>query len=517
LVERAIALAARTWADRLQAALTAQRDESIARKLSERYAQVFPLSYHDDVEPAQAIEDIDALEALRGDTFALSLNLRRPQAAKPTRIHLKIVKIGDPIPISDLLPMMENFGLRVIAERPYQLAWPDGGAAWVQDFEFEHRDGATIDIERIEARFNAAFLAVWRGEVENDGFNRLLLAARLGAREIVVVRAYCRYLLQSGLPFSQTSMERALASNPKIAAALVRLFEQSFDPHLPSRGREARREKLTKAIRASFDSVASVDDDRILRAYLTVIRATLRTNFYQSVAPHHKDAAAQPKPCVALKLDPQAIPDLPLPRPKFEIFVYSPRVEGVHLRMSFVARGGIRWSDRRDDFRTEVLGLMKAQNVKNTLIVPAGAKGGFVPKRLALGASREDVQREGIACYQAFIRSLLDVTDNIVGERIVPPPATVRRDGDDPYLVVAADKGTATFSDIANAISAEYGFWLDDAFASGGSAGYDHKAMGITARGAWECIKRHFRDLGLDTQTQSFTVAGIGDMSGDVF
>ncbi|MGH8270355.1 MAG: NAD-glutamate dehydrogenase domain-containing protein, partial [Steroidobacteraceae bacterium] len=361
----------------------------------------------------------------------------------------------------------------------------------------------------------------WDGDSENDGFNRLLLGADLAAREIMVLRAYCRYLLQTGVPFSQAYMERTLAANPAIAAGLVRLFEAHLDPDAqPAPGRRKTRERpdgrgnsseqIAAQIRASLDSVASLDEDRILRAYLGVVQATLRTNFYR------RDGNGQPLAYVSLKLDPGAIPDLPLPRPKFEIFVYSPRVEGVHLRMGYVARGGIRWSDRREDFRTEVLGLMKAQNVKNTLIVPAGAKGGFVPKRLPSG-SREEVQAEVIACYRTFIRGLLDVTDNIAGSRVAPPPRVVRRDGDDAYLVVAADKGTASFSDIANSVAAEYGFWLGDAFASGGSAGYDHKRLGITARGGWECVKRHFRELDIDIQKTPFTVMGVGDMSGDVF
>ena len=355
----------------------------------------------------------------------------------------------------------------------------------------------------------------WSGDTENDGFNRLLLGADLTAREITVLRAYCRYLLQTGVPFSQAYMERALAANPAIAAGLVRLFEARLDPAAqPRRAAAAARgnpaEQIVAQIRASLDSVTSLDEDRILRAYLELVQATLRTNFYR------RDAAGAPLPYLSFKLDPGAIRDLPLPRPKFEIFVYSPRVEGVHLRMGYVARGGIRWSDRREDFRTEVLGLMKAQNVKNTLIVPVGAKGGFVPKRLP-GGGREEIQAEVIACYRTFIRGLLDLTDNIAGGRVVPPPQVVRRDGDDAYLVVAADKGTATFSDIANAISADYGFWLGDAFASGGSAGYDHKRLAITARGGWECVKRHFRELGIDIQKTAFTAIGIGDMSGDVF
>ena len=385
---------------------------------------------------------------------------------------------------------------------------------WIQEFELEARHLKRANIAALEPLFKEAFLAAWHGEIENDGFNRLLLCAGLSAREIVVVRAYCRYLLQTGIPFSQAYMERVLVAQAPIARALVRLFETQFA--LRAKAREAAAERIRQSILRALDKVASLDEDRILRSYLHVIRATLRTNYYQTMEGATKTNGAR-KSWVSFKLDPSAIPDLPLPRPKFEIFVYSPRVEGVHMRMGYVARGGIRWSDRREDFRTEVLGLMKAQNVKNTVIVPVGAKGGFYPKRLPAAGSREDVQKEVVASYQTFIRALLDVTDNIVKGKTVAAKDVVRRDGDDAYLVVAADKGTATFSDIANAISIEYGHWLGDAFASGGSAGYDHKGMGITARGAWECVKRHFREIGVDIQSQEFTCAGVGDMSGDVF
>ncbi len=507
-IEQRIAAAALTWADRLRDVLIVERGEADGLALANRYRQVFPLAYQDDVPPEAVLGDLAELEALRQSPRALQLNLHRPSEHKPQRVHLKIVKLGEPVPISDVLPMLENFGLRVISERPYELAWPEGGAAWIQDFELELRDGLIVDIARIEENFREAFAAAWSGAVENDGFNRLLLGAELTARQIVMLRAYCRYLLQTGVPFSQASMERALVANAGIARNLVRLFQSYFEPGAP-RGRERSAATLLTQIRTGLDAVTSLDEDRILRAYVNLVQATLRTNFYQH-------AEGQPKSYVSFKLDPAKIPDLPLPRPKFEIFVYSPRVEGVHLRMGYVARGGLRWSDRREDFRTEVLGLMKAQNVKNTLIVPVGAKGGFVAKRLPPG-SREEVQAEVVSCYQTFIRGLLDLTDNIVGGRIVPPAQVVRRDGDDAYLVVAADKGTATFSDIANAIAADYGFWLGDAFASGGSAGYDHKKMAITARGGWECVKRHFREMGIDTQKSDFTVAGIGDMSGDVF
>jgi len=508
-IEAEIAAAAATWEDRLQQALISRGVERSAVELAARYAKTFPPAYRADVEPAQALEDIADLEALAADPTVPQLNLRA--AHKQGNLSLRILRANEPISISDILPMLENFGLRVLAEHPYQITTSER-AVWIQDFELDARDLRRADIAALEPLFKEAFLAAWRGDIENDGFNRLLLCAGLSARDIVVVRAYCRYLLQTGIPFSQAYMERVLVAQAPITAALVRLFQTQFA--LANKARESAAERITKGIRRALDKVASLDEDRILRSYLTVIRATLRTNYYQTA---DGTADGTPKSWVSFKLNPHAIPELPLPRPKYEIFVYSPRVEGVHLRMGDVARGGIRWSDRREDFRTEVLGLMKAQHVKNTVIVPVGAKGGFYPKRLPAGGSRDDVQKEVVASYQTFIRGLLDVTDNIVNGKVVVRAGVVRRDGDDAYLVVAADKGTATFSDIANAISIEYGHWLGDAFASGGSAGYDHKGMGITARGAWECVKRHFRELGLDIQSQSFTCAGVGDMSGDVF
>jgi glutamate dehydrogenase len=511
-IEHRIGEAALTWADRLREVLVGQRGEEEGLALVGRYRNAFPIVYQEGVSPEEVIEDLRDLEALRTQREVLRLRLHRPAWQKPQRVHLRVVRLVDPVPISDVLPMLENFGLRVISEHPYELAWPERGAAWIQDFELEHRDSLVVDIARVEASFREGFAAAWSGAVENDGFNRLLLLGELSARQIVLLRAFCRYLLQTGVPFSQAYMERTLAANAAIARNLVRLFETRFDPAVARGARSERNaDNIVQQIRSALDSVASLDDDRILRAYLNLILASLRTNYFQPGT----DGA--PRSYISFKLDPAKIPDLPLPRPKFEIFVYSPRVEGVHLRMGDVARGGIRWSDRREDFRTEILGLMKAQNVKNTVIVPVGAKGGFVPKRLPPTGTREEVQAEVIACYQTFIRGLLDLTDNIVAARVVAPAKLVRRDGDDPYLVVAADKGTATFSDIANAIAAEYGFWLGDAFASGGSAGYDHKKMGITARGGWECVKRHFREMGIDIQKNPFTVIGIGDMSGDVF
>ncbi|MBV8144796.1 MAG: NAD-glutamate dehydrogenase, partial [Gammaproteobacteria bacterium] len=371
-IERRIGEAALTWSDRLRQVLIERRGEAAGLALAGRYRHAFPIGYQEDVTPAEALADLQVLETLREQPRALLLSLHRPPGQKPQRVHLRIARRADPVPISDVLPMLENFGLRVISERPYELAWPEGGAAWIQDFELEHRDGLIVDIARDEANFREAFGAAWSGTIENDGFNRLLLAAELSAREIVVLRAYCRYLLQTGVPFSQAYMERTLAANAAIARNVVRLFQTRFDPAQTGTRAERNATNLVSQVRAGLDGVTSLDDDRILRAYLTLVQATLRTNFFQA-------PAGVQHSYLSFKLDPAKIPDLPLPRPKYEIFVYSPRVEGVHLRMGEVARGGIRWSGRREAFRTEILGLMKAQNVKNTLIVPVGAKGGFVP------------------------------------------------------------------------------------------------------------------------------------------
>ncbi|MBV1694269.1 MAG: NAD-glutamate dehydrogenase [Hyphomicrobiales bacterium] len=553
-IETEVAAAVATWTDNLRSTLLDTLPASRAITLFERHAARFPLAYQSEVAPAAAVPDMEALEELAAAPQALHLRLHRPPGAARHVIHLRVARHGAALPIADLLPVMENFGLRMLAERPWTLA-PIGGqlaahtaahtaahiaanaaahpgnpqAAAVpavvsniaaaesavvslQDFALELRQGAALDVARDDERLLAALRLVRDGSLENDGFNRLVLLAGLEAHEVNVLRACCRYLLQAGSSFSQSYMERTLAAHPAIAADLHALFVERLAPlkaRKSAKGHDG--ERLQEKILRRLDAIASADEDRILRAFLALILAIERTNHFQ------RDANGARRPTLALKLDPQAIPGLPLPRPKHEIYVFGPQVEGVHLRMGGVARGGLRWSDRREDFRTEVLGLMKAQNVKNTLIVPEGAKGGFVPRRLPTGGNREAIQAEGVAAYRLYINALLDVTDNLAGRRVLPPVGVRRRDGDDPYLVVAADKGTATFSDTANGISVARGFWLGDAFASGGSAGYDHKKMGITARGAWECVKRHFRELGVDIQTQRFTVAGIGDMSGDVF
>ena len=507
-LERQIAAAVLTWQDGLRVALTAQHDEAEALRLLARYGRALPVAYEEDTPPTEAVTDFESLEALLQSPQQLHLRLYRAQGAGRNRLNLKLYQAREPKAISDVLPTLENLGLRLISERPYSLTGVGDGPCWIQDFELELVGGAGLDLATDGHRVTDAITALWLGRAENDGFNRLVLGARLTWRETVVLRAYCRWLLQTGIPFSQPYMESVLAANARTAERLARLFVTQFDPSLADKQRESQGARLRRELDTDLAAVVRLDEDRILRTFLAAIDATLRTNYFQTTA-------GEPKAYLSLKIDSARVPGLPKPCPMFEIWMYAPRVEGVHMRKGRVARGGLRWSDRYEDFRTEVLGLMKAQHVKNTVIVPVGAKGGFVCRRLP--AARDAAQREVVACYQDFIRGLLDLTDNIVDGKVVAPPAMVRRDGDDPYLVVAADKGTATFSDIANAISADYKFWLGDAFASGGSAGYDHKKMAITSRGAWESVKRHFRELGVDTQTQPFTVVGIGDMSGDVF
>ena len=510
VVERRIADAVLTWSDALRAALTSHFDEAEALRLIGRYDRALPAAYTAETAPAAAAADIEILEGLDGASAGPRLRLYRPAGGAANRINLKFYQRREPRAISDVLPTVENLGLRLISERPYEIKLADGTAFWIQDFELEYRRAAVLDLEADGPRLTAAISALWQGLADNDGFNRLVLGARLDWREAAVLRAYCRWLLQTGIPFSQRYMTDVLVANGRTAERLARLFVAQFDPALPAPQRASQTRRLRRELDADLAAVARLDEDRILRAFLAAVDATLRTNYFQ-----HAADGAGPKPYLSLKLDPGQVPGLPEPRPMFEIWVHSPRIEGVHLRKGRVARGGLRWSDRYEDFRTEVLGLMKAQNVKNTVIVPVGAKGGFVCRRLP--TARDAQATEVVTCYQQFVRGLLDLTDNIVDGAVLPPAATVRRDRDDTYLVVAADKGTATFSDVANAVSAEYGFWLGDAFASGGSAGYDHKKIAITARGAWECVKRHFRELGIDAETQPFTVTGIGDMSGDVF
>ncbi|RJQ92323.1 NAD-glutamate dehydrogenase [Amycolatopsis panacis] len=520
----------RSWEDRLAEAILAERRErpgaggavaeESAVEQGQRFAQVFPEAYKEDFGAEDALADLRKLDTLaeEGD---LAQSFYLPDDAEPGERRFKLYLRGEGVTLSKVLPVLQAMGVEVVDERPYELFREDGGASWIYDF------GLRIDSKGLEKtdstalgelrdRFQQAFHASWHGDAEVDGLNALVLRAGLSWRQVAVLRAYSRYLQQARSPFSQSYIQNTVVKHTQVATKLLRLFETRFDPQLSDVDRATREETLAAEISAMIDEVTSLDEDRILRRMTAVVNATLRTNY------HVRDSGGNPRAFLALKLDPSAVPDLPEPHPKFEIFVYSPRVEGVHLRFGPVARGGLRWSDRREDFRTEILGLVKAQAVKNAVIVPVGAKGGFVVKRPPsptgdAGIDREAQLNEGIACYRMFISGLLDLTDNRVEGATVAAPSVVRHDADDSYLVVAADKGTAKFSDIANEVSAQYGFWLGDAFASGGSVGYDHKAMGITAKGAWESVKRHFRELGKDTQTEDFTVVGIGDMMGDVF
>ncbi|MFE5480080.1 NAD-glutamate dehydrogenase [Nocardia sp. NPDC056541] len=519
--------ASHTWDDRIGDAVASSTvlDPAVVK----RYSEALPESYKEDFAPARALADIVRLERLTEGGIRQHL-YRRPEA-EPGSWRFSLYIAGSGVSLSQVLPVLQSLGVEVVDERPYQLEHEGGTERWIYDFGLQARPellrnalGGDLDAALLEApgqldalrtRFTDAFEAVWYDRAEADGLNELVLRAGLPWRSVAILRAYAKYLQQAGFPYSQVNIARVLLAHPEVARDFVDLFAARFDPAIVSA--EAAVELETR-VRAGIDEVVSMDADRILRAILGLIKATLRTNNYVL------DDEGRPRDYLALKLEPREIAELPKPRPQFEIFVYSPRVEGVHLRFGSVARGGLRWSDRLEDFRTEILGLVKAQAVKNAVIVPVGAKGGFVVKRppAPIGDPAVDRQAsiaEGVACYRTFISGLLDVTDNVdlATGAVLPPDRVVRRDGDDTYLVVAADKGTASFSDIANDVATRYGFWLGDAFASGGSAGYDHKAMGITAKGAWEAVKRHFREMDIDTQSQEFTVVGVGDMSGDVF
>ncbi|MEY3182946.1 MAG: hypothetical protein RLZ35_931 [Pseudomonadota bacterium] len=506
-IEKKLIEASRTWRDDLQSALVEHAGEERGNDLFKQYGDSFPAGYQETFSPRTAVIDIEYMEKL-DEKVQMTMSLYRPIEDPEDTLRFKLFYTGITLPLSDVVPMLENMGLRIISERPYAISSKNRTAIWINDYRMIHPKGKSLDIDAIKEIFQETFYRVWHGFIENDGFNRLVLEAHLNWREITVFRGYAKYLWQTGFTFSQNSIEDTLYTNPTITRALMQLFSDRFNPEKTATAEQLTDQKIQ--IEQALESVSNLNEDRILRRYLETILATIRTNYYQP------DEHQQYKPYFSFKLESSKVPELPLPHPLFEIFVYSPIVEGIHMRGAKVARGGIRWSDRREDFRTEVLGLMKAQQVKNAVIVPLGAKGGFVVKRQA-ELTREQLMEEVVTCYKIFIRGLLDITDNLQGDTISPPPGVIRYDEDDPYLVVAADKGTATFSDIANGISKEYGFWLNDAFASGGSAGYDHKKMGITARGAWESVKRHFKELGRDTQTENFTVVGIGDMAGDVF
>ncbi len=559
-IEQLLTEATRQWDDDFADALVDQCGEEAAASMRERYLTTVPEAYRADFPARIAVADLRRIDALPA-TNGFAMNLYQPLGETvPGQRRFKIYRLGEAMSLSTLLPVLARLGMEVTDERPYAFTLPGGETAWVYDLGLRYDPALEPRLTESRHQFQDAFAAVVTGEAENDGFNQLVLRASLTWREAMLLRAYAKYLRQAGTTFSQNYIERTMRTNPTIVRLLVTLFETRLDPAAGvGADRDAEAAALVERITTELDAVASLDADRILRSLLRLVQATQRTNYFQP------GPDGTPKSYVSFKLDPRAIPELPLPRPAYEIWVYSPRVEGVHLRFGKVARGGLRWSDRPEDFRTEVLGLVKAQMVKNTVIVPVGAKGGFVCKQPPDPSDREAWLAEGIDCYTTFIRGLLDITDNLVvrdgGQVVQPPDNVVRHDPDDTYLVVAADKGTATFSDIANGISAEYGFWLGDAFASGGSAGYDHKAMGITARGAWESVKRHFREvpsgtgqhfrevpsgtgqhfrevpsgtgqhgrevpsgtsepgreLGVDCQAEDFTVVGIGDMSGDVF
>lgn len=498
----------RSWREDLRDAIIGQSGESKGNELLKRYSNAFPASYRESFTPKVALVDIEYFENL-SDKNILGLSLYKPLEETEDAIRFKLIRIGATIPLSDVVPIFEHMGLKVISERPYEITPKERPSIWINDYRMIHPMGQPLNIESFKEIFQEAFSKIWHDEAEDDGFNRLVFSAQLNWREISLLRAYAKYFWQVGFTFSQSYIEDTLNTNATIAKDLILLFELRFNPDHRSTDVEINEQK-TK-IESALENVLNLDQDRILRRYLQAVMSTLRTNYF------HRTPQGDPKPYISFKLDSCKMPEMPLPVPKYEIYVYSPRVEGIHLRADKVARGGIRWSDRKEDFRTEILGLMKAQQVKNAVIVPMGAKGGFVVKHLIEQITREKAMEEVVFCYETLIRGLLDLTDNSKGDNIVTPGRTVRYDDLDPYLVVAADKGTATFSDLANTLSKEYDFWLDDAFASGGSTGYDHKKMGITARGGWESVKRHFQEMGVDILNNNFTVVGIGDMSGDVF
>jgi glutamate dehydrogenase len=513
-LDHAVEAIVRNWTDGLREALDAGPDPLRGRALFARYRDAFPVDYREVYPPAIAVGDIRVLEMLTPER-PLGVDFYRQGGAASARAGLKVFCQSRPISLSERVPVLENMGFRVVDERTYHIRPGDAPEVWFHDMELESASGQPVDLSTLEERLEACFLVVMGKRAESDGYNALVLETGLGWREVELIRSISRFLRQIRVPYSQDYMWATLHKYPGIATQIVSLFQTRFDPHLGVAGEEraAREAAIESAIETALQKVASLDEDRILRRFVNAAQAAIRTNFYQL------GTDGRAKEIIAIKFSSRKVNDMPLPRPLYEIFVYSPRLEAVHLRFGKVARGGIRWSDRPQDFRTEILGLVKAQNVKNAVIVPVGAKGGFVPKFLPAGGSREAIQAEGVATYKMFISTLLDITDNIGPGKtgIVPPPDVVRHDGDDPYLVVAADKGTATFSDIANELAIAHDFWLGDAFASGGSAGYDHKKIGITARGAWESVKRHFREMDVDIGHTPFTCGGIGDMSGDVF
>ncbi len=500
-VEKEIAKRAYAWADLLAEALHAKHDENKAESLARIYAKAFPQSYINSYNASAAVYDIEKIEqAITGG--GLALELFRNQNETPEFFHLKIYNPSAEIALSDILPMLENAGFRVIDEHPFLITKNSGDSVWIRDFRLQNTCETPADLEQVKPLLEDALLKIWRHELESDRFNALIIRAGLNYKQVVMLRAYAKYLKQATFLHSESAIEQAFCANPDITKEIVKIFEGRFSPanSVRTTGCELRTADIEKLLA----SVTNAVHDRIFRRYIDLINATQRTNYFQAE-----------KPVLSFKFASALVPELPKPVPFAEIFVYSPRVEGIHLRGGKVARGGLRWSDRADDFRTEVLGLMKAQMVKNSVIVPVGSKGGFFVKNPP--ATRDAQMEEGINCYKLYLSGLLDLTDNIIGGKIVPPADLVRHDGDDPYLVVAADKGTASFSDIANSVSAAYNFWLGDAFSSGGSVGYDHKKMAITAKGAFISVRRHFAEMGVDIDKTPFTTVGIGDMAGDVF
>ncbi|MGH6998197.1 MAG: NAD-glutamate dehydrogenase domain-containing protein, partial [Phenylobacterium sp.] len=478
-----------------------------------RYGEAFTAGYRERYDAEEALADIAVIESLKPGESVRIRAFRRAADSK-TQLRFKLYHPGAPAPLADVLPILENMGLKAMVESGYPVMPAGGRRVWIHEFELDDQHGEHLVFEDIKRAFEDAFTAVWTANTENDGFNRMVLELSISWREAALIRALSRYRQQSGLDPSQRVQETALSNHPGVARLILDLFRTKFDPatgaDLPAR--TAQAVAVMDEIVTALQQVDSLDDDRVLRRLALLVGAIKRTNYYQL------GADGQVKPYISFKVASGELSDLPLPKPYREIFVWATHIEGVHLRFGPVARGGLRWSDRRDDFRTEVLGLVKAQQTKNAVIVPVGSKGGFYPKQLPKGGAPDVVRAEAIRAYTTFLSGLLDITDNLDPEgQVIRPAGVIAHDGDDPYLVVAADKGTATFSDIANGIAESYGFWLGDAFASGGSAGYDHKEMAITARGAWEAVKRHFRELGKDIQSEPFTVVGVGDMSGDVF
>ena len=513
-INNRLAEVAQRWNDHLQEVLNERWGEEVGTSLFRKYFKAFSQSYRHHFDPRFAVTDIEKLEQLP-ESDNIQFNFYRLAEDPDNAVRLKIYTSHQAIALSDCLPMLENLGLRVIEEYAFSVVTEERGETIthaIHDFYMEDPAECSSELSVMKERLENTLRVVWIERIDNDGFNKLVLRASMNYRQVLILRIYSKYLRQLNLSYSETYMQDTLTQYWETARDLSRLFEVNFSQVLPKDiDREAESARLEKDIRQQLENVDSLDQDRMLRSYLNVIMGSLRTNFYQS------EEDGTNKAYVSIKINSRNVREAPKPRPYAEIFVYSPRVEGVHLRFGPVARGGLRWSDRREDYRTEVLGLVKAQQVKNTVIVPVGAKGGFVPKKIPALASREDIMAEGIACYKTFISGLLDITDNLQDNNVIYPENVVRRDDDDPYLVVAADKGTATFSDISNGLAQDYGFWLDDAFASGGSNGYDHKKMGITAKGAWVSVQRHFREKDINVQTDSITVMGVGDMSGDVF